>query len=228
VKRSARQITSPRFVRQASGTTAKRPKEEAPDIEVSEAEKIPVPEEVPTAQSSDDEIREFLAWLSSLDIEGASEEAEMDGFDAEGNEVDYDREKSLVDSVIWEKWRKGYETYDTELYMSAIWEDDFFYTSDTGTPDDPSDDIILRGGQQEREAAARVNSLEYPRQNPNLRCFMLQETWLLFWSVEKIQKAYPNGAFLNGTTMHRTRYDRYCPYGSRDRTVEKQRQSSSL
>jgi hypothetical protein len=40
--------------------------------------------------------------------------------------------------------------------MSSIWEDDFFYTSDIGTPDDPSDDIIFRGGQQEREAAIRV------------------------------------------------------------------------
>ena len=39
--------------------------------------------------------------------------------------------------------------------MSAIWEDDFFYVSDRETPDDPSDDIILRG-QQERGSAARV------------------------------------------------------------------------
>ncbi len=42
--------------------------------------------------------------------------------------------------------------------MSSIWEDDFFYTSDIGTPNDPSDDIIFRGGQQERESAIKVFS----------------------------------------------------------------------
>ena len=37
--------------------------------------------------------------------------------------------------------------------MSAIWEDGFFYVSDMGTPDNPDDDLIFRGGQQEREGA---------------------------------------------------------------------------
>jgi len=55
-----------------------------------------------------------------------------------------------------EQFEKGYETFDVDLYMSSIWEDDFFYTTDNGTPDDPSDDIIFRGGQQERAGAIRV------------------------------------------------------------------------
>lgn len=156
-KGQARRITAPRFVKRASGTVKKMPEEE-PDTEALKAEETTIPEEVPTAQSSDDEIRDFLAWLSSLDAGNTSEETEMYDSEAEGNEIDYEKEKSLVNSVIWDKWKRGYESCDVELYMSAIWEDDYFYTSDTGTPDDPSDDIIFRGGQQERESAARVFS----------------------------------------------------------------------
>ena len=45
--------------------------------------------------------------------------------------------------------------------MSAIWEDDFFYTSDVGTPDNPDDDLIFRGGQQEREGTSKIfNAME--------------------------------------------------------------------
>ncbi len=124
---------------------------------VEESGEFHIPEEVPTAQSSDDEIRNFLAWLSSLGNEKTTtDEAQMDASGAEGNVADYDEAQSMIESVIWDRWKKGYETYDIETYMSAIWEDDFFYTTDLGTPDDPSDDAILRGGQQERESANRV------------------------------------------------------------------------
>ena len=40
--------------------------------------------------------------------------------------------------------------------MSAIWEDNFFYASDMGTPDNPDDDMIFRGGQQEREGTLKM------------------------------------------------------------------------
>ncbi len=40
--------------------------------------------------------------------------------------------------------------------MSAIWEDDFFYVSDMGTPNNLDDDIIFRGGQEEREGTLKM------------------------------------------------------------------------
>ena len=144
-----------RITRQAFG--AKTRKREAVTPSVEEPGEFHTPDEVPTAQSSDDEIRHFLAWLSSLgDEKITTDEAQMDASDAEGSAVDYDQAQSMIESVIRDRWKKGYETYDIETYMSAIWEDEFFYTTDLGTPDDPSDDAILRGGQQERESANRI------------------------------------------------------------------------
>jgi hypothetical protein len=145
-----------RIIKQPSGAKTRTRKAGTPSVE--EPGEFHIPEEVPTAQSSDDEIRHFLAWLSSLGEEEktTTNEADMDASDAEGNAVDYDQAQSMIESVIRDRWKKGYETYDIERYMSAIWEDNFFYTTDLGTPDDPSDDAILRGGQQERESANRV------------------------------------------------------------------------
>lgn len=152
-----KQITAPRFIGRDSGATAKMPEARTSDTGMSKTEAARVLAEVPTAQSSDDEIRDFVAWLSTLDREDASEEAGKDNSDmkSQHSKMDYEGEKSAIESVIWEQWEKGYEERDIELYMSAIWEDDFFYVFDRETPDDPSDDIILRG-QQERESAARV------------------------------------------------------------------------
>lgn len=146
-----------RITRRASGAETEARKAGTPSVEQSGEGEFHIPEEVPTAQSSDDEIRHFLAWLSSLGNEKTTpHEVQMDVSDAEGSAVDYDKAQSMIESVIWDRWKKGYETYDVERYMSAIWEDEFFYTTDLGTPDDPSDDAILRGGQQERESANRV------------------------------------------------------------------------
>ena len=95
----------------------------------------------------------------SLEKEDTSDETEIDNPDVEDEhelEMDYDAERAQIESVILDKYKKGYETYDVGRYMSSIWEDDFFYTADNGTPDDPSDDIIFRGGQREREGTIRV------------------------------------------------------------------------
>jgi len=151
-----RRITAPKFVMRASPTITKASNAEAP-----QPEEIPIPEEVPTAQNSDDEIRAFLDWLLSL-REDTFGKTEIDNADVEYEhelEIDYDREISLIERVIFAQYKKGYETYDVELYMSSIWEDDFFYTSDVGTPEDTSDDIIFRGGGQEREASIRIFSM---------------------------------------------------------------------
>lgn len=149
-----RKITATKFVARKPSKVTK-----ALDVETPQTKEVPIPKEVPTVQNSDDEIRAFLDWLSSLEKEDASDETEIDNADVKDEhefEIDYDREKFRIESVILEKYKKGYETYDVELYMSSIWEDDFFYTADNGTPDDPLDDIIFRSGQREREAAIRV------------------------------------------------------------------------
>lgn len=148
------------FVKRAPRTVA-APEREETDIEPFEIEPPPIPERVPTAQSSDDEIKEFSAWLSlSLEQEDTIEETAEEGLstenDAADNQVDYGRERSQVESVIWNQWKSGLENYNIERYMSAIWEDDFFYISDLGTPDNPDDDIVFRGGSQEREGTLNV------------------------------------------------------------------------
>ncbi len=68
VKLEERQITKSPFVQSTSDMGTETQQEEV-NIESPEVEMIPVPETVPTAQSSDAEIREFQAWLSSIPTE---------------------------------------------------------------------------------------------------------------------------------------------------------------
>ena len=63
VKPEDRRITMPPFVKRASETGAKTQQEET-NVESPDLGTPPVPENVPTAQSGDDEIREFQDWLS--------------------------------------------------------------------------------------------------------------------------------------------------------------------
>ena len=160
VKRDARRITTSRFVERTPKIVTETQQAE-PKIEPTETRVRPVPERVPSARSSDDEIKDFAAWLSlSLEREDAIEETEYEDSntkdDAEDDQIDYDRERARVESVIWEQWQNGLESYNIERYMSAIWEDDFFYVSDLGTPDNPDDDIVFRGGYEEREGTSKM------------------------------------------------------------------------
>lgn len=158
VKPEDRQITISPFVERASETGTKTQQEDT-NIESPEIRTSLVPENVPTAQSDDAEIREFQAWLSSVleqEVNDPVEEIERVDLNAENYEIDYDLERAVIKSVIQEQWRDGLETYDIQGYMSAIWEDDFFYVSDMGTPDDLDDDMIFRGGQQEREGTLKM------------------------------------------------------------------------
>ena len=95
-------------------------------------------------------------FLRPLEQEDTLEETESEDFRTEDDELDSDLEESVIKSVIEDQWKKGLESYDIEGYMSAIWEGDFFYTSDMGTPDNPNDDLIFRSGQQEREGTMRM------------------------------------------------------------------------
>lgn len=156
----ARRITTSRFVERTPRIATKAQQEET-DIEPTEIKVTPVPETVPTAHSSDDEIKDFSAWLSlSLEREDTVEETEQEDFntadDAGDNQNNYDRERSRIESVIWERWKHGLENHNIERYMSAIWEDDFFYISDLGSPNNPDDDIVFRGGYEEREGTSKM------------------------------------------------------------------------
>ena len=160
VKPDARRITTSRFVERTPRIVTETQQEET-NIEPTEIRTTPVPERVPTAQSSDDEIKEFAAWLSlSLEREDTPEEAEPADFSTEDaredGQTDYDRESSRIESVIWDQWKSGLENYNIERYMSSVWEDDFFYISDLGTPDNPDDDIVFRGGYEEREGTSKM------------------------------------------------------------------------
>lgn len=160
VKPDARRITTSRFVERTPKIVTEIQHTE-PKIEPTETRAHPVPERVPTAQSSDDEIKDFAAWLSlSLEREDTVEEIEQEDFnttnDRAANQTDYAEERSRVESVIWEQWKDGLESQNIERYMSAIWGDDFFYISDLGTSDNPDDDIVFRGGYEEREGTLNV------------------------------------------------------------------------
>lgn len=155
VKPEGRRITTVPFVENVPEPVTDTQQET--DIESPEIETTPVPERVPTAESDDVEIKEFQAWLSSIfEQEDTLEETGQEAFNAENDEIDYDLERSVIESVIANQWENSLETYDIEGYMSAIWEDEFFYVSDVGTPDNPDDDMIFRGGQQEREGTLKM------------------------------------------------------------------------
>ena len=149
-----RSTTSP-LVEHTSDTVTET-QQEAINTRSPETETTPLPETVPTAQSTDDEIKEFQEWVSSILEEDTPEKIEQGGFNVEDEGVDYDLERSVIKSVIEEQWKNSLETFDIEGYMSAIWEDDFFYVSDMGTPDNMDDDIIFRGGQEERAGALNM------------------------------------------------------------------------
>ena len=160
VKPDPRRITTTRFAEYTPRIVTKTQQEET-NTEPPEIRTSPAPERVPTAQSSDDEIKEFAAWLSlSLEREDTPEETEPEDFNTEDarddSQTDNDRESSRIESVIWDRWKHGLENSNIERYMSGIWGDDFFYISDLGTPDNPDDDIVFRGGYEEREGTSKM------------------------------------------------------------------------
>ena len=100
VKPERRRITMfPHVVRiRETGTQAQI---ETENVEFPEMETPSVPDAVPTAQSSDDEIREFEAWLSSiLTEEDTPEKTEMEDLQVETDEIDYELEISHIKFVI--------------------------------------------------------------------------------------------------------------------------------
>ncbi len=118
VKPDARRISKSRFVKRAPRPIATPPQEET-NIEPFQIETLPIPERVPTAESSDEEIKDFSAWLSlSLEqeniIEETAQEEPSTEDDATDDQINYNREKSRIESVIWEQWKSGLENYNIE------------------------------------------------------------------------------------------------------------------
>ena len=151
-----RRIATDPFV-ERTPEPVKRTQQAVEYIPSTQIETTPVPQSIPTAESNDADIKEFQAWISSvLTEEDTFEKTEQEDINVEDGEIDYEVERAVIKSVIQEQWAHSLETYDIEGYMSAIWEDDFFYVSDMGTPDNLDDDIIFRGGQEEREGTLKM------------------------------------------------------------------------
>lgn len=61
-----------------------------------------------------------------------------------------------ISNVLKNRWRDGYMNEDVDLYISAYWENGFYYVSDMGTQADKTDDVEFIDIRQEREAAVKV------------------------------------------------------------------------
>jgi len=64
-------------------------------------------------------------------------------------------ELSSINRVL-RSWRDGYQNEDLEMYMNTFWDEGFLYTSDMGTQDDTTDDVIFEDIREERDSAHRV------------------------------------------------------------------------
>ena len=65
-------------------------------------------------------------------------------------------EVAEISAVLKDRWKKGYETEDLELYMSSFWQEGYFYWSNMATDNDVSDDVIFDSWDQERDSAIKV------------------------------------------------------------------------
>jgi hypothetical protein len=65
-------------------------------------------------------------------------------------------EVAEISAVLKDRWKKGYETEDLELYMSSFWKEGYFYWSDMATDNNVSDDVIFDSWDQERDSAIKV------------------------------------------------------------------------
>jgi hypothetical protein len=63
---------------------------------------------------------------------------------------------AAINSILRDRWVKGYMTEDVDLYISAYWAEGFLYHSDMGTDNNPTDDLIFDDITQERDSAIRI------------------------------------------------------------------------
>lgn len=95
-------------------------------------------------------VRFFLASIGILAIIFISSCGDVDELEKQSPDL------TKINNVLKEKWRKGYMQEDVDLYMSAYWEEGFYYISDMGTPNDTTDDTEFIDFRQEKESAIKV------------------------------------------------------------------------
>ena len=67
-----------------------------------------------------------------------------------------DPEVAEINSVLKDRFKRGLETEDLDLYMSSFWKEGYFYWSDMATDDNVGDDVVFEDWDQERESAINI------------------------------------------------------------------------
>jgi hypothetical protein len=112
-------------------------------------------------------------------------------------------EVAEISAVLRDRWKKGYETEDLELYMSSFWQEGYFYWSDMATDNDVSDDVIFDRWDQERDSAIRVfknyRNIELEiSEPPEVKILNEEKTKAEVRNHYKIQFYVPEGTSLPG------------------------------
>jgi hypothetical protein len=112
-------------------------------------------------------------------------------------------EVAEISAVLRDRWKKGYETEDLELYMSSFWQEGYFYWSDMATDNDVSDDVIFDRWDQERDSAIKVfknyRNIELEiSEPPEVKIVNEEKTKAEVRNHYKIQFYVPEGTSLPG------------------------------
>ena len=112
-------------------------------------------------------------------------------------------EVAEISAVLKDRWKKGYETEDLELYLSSFWKEGYFYWSDMATDNDVSDDVIFDSWDQERDSAIKVfknyRNIELEiSEPPEVKILNEEKTKAEVRNHYKIQFYVPEGTSLPG------------------------------
>jgi len=112
-------------------------------------------------------------------------------------------EVAEISAVLKDRWKKGYETEDLELYMSSFWKEGYFYWSDMATDNDVSDDVIFDSWDKERDSAIKVfknyRNIELEiSEPPEVKILNEEKTKAEVRNHYKIQFYVPEGTSLPG------------------------------
>ena len=112
-------------------------------------------------------------------------------------------EVAEISAVLKDRWKKGYETEDLELYMSSFWKEGYFYWSDMATDNDVSDDVIFDSWDEERDSAIKVfknyRNIELEiSEPPEVKILNEEKTKAEVRNHYKIQFYVPEGTSLPG------------------------------
>ena len=88
-----------------------------------------------------------------------------------------DPEVAEINSVLKDRFKRGLETEDLDLYMSSFWKEGYFYWSDMATDDNVGDDVVFEDWDQERESAINIFE-EYRRNHYKVQFYVPEGTSL--------------------------------------------------